>query len=176
VQGPWSEVTLEKAVEVAPLLTQQDPELNRAGTPAATMNSVGNGRVATFHGPVFKAYHQAHYPLLRQFIGDAIAALDGQGLIHLEGPWWIEMSARKKEGKTLIQLVNRAGAGHLAPNRHMVESIPDTGPFSVTIPVPEKPKRCHLTPDEEGLEWTWKGGVLTARISGLAIHNALAIE
>lgn len=176
VQGPWREVTPEKAVEVAPLLAQQDPELNRAGTPAATMNSVGKGRVVTFHGPVFKAYHQAHYPLLRRFIGDSLAALEGQGLIRVEGPWWIEMSGRKKEGKTLIQLVNRAGAGHLAPNRHMVESIPDTGPFSVTIPLSERPKRCHLTPDEEGLEWTWKDGVLTARISGLAIHNVLAIE
>lgn len=86
------------------------------------------------------------------------------------------MSARTKEGKRLIQLVSRAASGYLAPNRHMVESVPNTGPFSITVPLEQKPKRCYLAPDEEGLEWSWKDGLLTAKISGLAIHNVVVIE
>jgi len=33
-----------------------------------------------------------------------------------------------------------------------------------------------MAPDETGLEWTWKEGVLTAKVDGLAIHNVLVIE
>ena len=86
------------------------------------------------------------------------------------------MAARTKDGRMLIQFVNRSAGGYLSPNRHMVEDVPDTGPFTVTLPVAEKPKRCFLAPDEAGLEWTWKDGVLTAEIAGLHIHNVLVVE
>ncbi|HOS03575.1 MAG TPA: hypothetical protein PKZ01_10875, partial [Candidatus Hydrogenedentes bacterium] len=72
--------------------------------------------------------------------------------------------------------VNRSAAGYLAPNRHMVENVPNAGPFVVRVPMDKAPARCYLAPDPEGLEWSWKDGVLTARMGGLAIHNVLVIE
>ncbi len=176
IEGTWRDVKLGTAKELAPLFSQKDPAGNETGMPAATLNRVGKGVVVTLHGPVFKAYHQGHYPMLRGFIGEMLAATEAPGLIQVDGPWWIEMSARTKEGKRLIQLVNRATSGYLAPNRHMVESVPNTGPFSITVPQEQRPKRCYLAPDEEGVEWSWKDGLLTAKISGLAIHNVVVIE
>lgn len=176
VGGTFQAVTLTGAQMLAPLLSQQEPELNRRGTAAATINRFGNGVVAAIHGPVFKSYHQSHYPRLRRFIGDVFQALDGKALVRLEGPWWIEMAVRQKDEKLLIQFINRGTAGYLASNRHMVEHVPDTGPFTVTVPLSERPRRCCMAPDEAGLEWTWNEGVLTAKIAGLAIHNVLVIE
>jgi len=176
VGGVFQAVTLTTARALAPLLYQQEPELNQRDTAAATLNRVGDGAVAAVHGPVFRSYHQSHYPRLRRFIGDVFQALDAPGLIRIEGPWWIEMAARQRDGRLLVQFVNRGAAGYLAPNRHTVEHVPDTGPFTVTVPIDERPRRCYLAPDEAGLEWTWRDGVLTARISGLAIHNVLVIE
>jgi len=176
VPGPWQAVELGTAVEVAPLLYQQEPELNRAGTAAATLNSFGKGSVVAIHGPVFRSHYQSHYPGLRRFIGDMLTRLNSPQLISLDGPWWIEMSARKKDDRVLIQFVNRSSAGHLAPDRHVVEDVPDAGPFSVTVPMKQEPARCYMAPDEVGLEWTWSDGQLTAKISGLAIHNVLVIE
>ena len=176
VPGPWQKAKVTTATELAPLLNQQEPAIDLAGTPAATVNRIGKGVVVAVHGPVFRAYHESHYPLLRRFIGDCINAVDAQGLIRLDGPWWIEMSARKKDGRTLIQFVNRSSGGYTSPNRHMVESVPDAGPFTVTIPVVTKPRRCYMAPDETGLEWTWKDGILTAQIAGLVIHNVLVVE
>jgi len=176
VPGPWQNVRLTTAAELAPLLNQQEPSLNLAGTPAATVNRLGKGVVVAIHGPVFRAYLKGHYPRLRRFIGDALQALDAPGLVYLDGPRAIEMAARRKDGRVLIQFVNRSAAGYLSPNRHMVEHVPDTGPFTVTVPLDARPSRCFMAPDEAGLEWTWRGGVLTAEIAGLAIHNVLVIE
>jgi hypothetical protein len=176
VSGPWQNVTLTTATELAPLFNQQEPALNKAGTPAATLNNLGNGIVVAVHGPVFRAYYQSHYPRLRRFIADMVDALDATNVIRLDGPWWIEMSARQKDGRTLIQFVNRSSSGHLTPNRHMVEHVPDAGPFSVTIPMAQRPTRVFMAPDETGIEWTWSDGVLVVKIAGLAIHNVLVIE
>lgn len=176
VSPPWQRVTLAGADTLAPLLYQQEPELNQHGTPAATIRRVGDGVVAGIYGPVFRSYHASHYPRLRRFIGDVVAALDARDIITVEGPWWIEMAARQKDGRLLIQFVNRASSGHLAPNRHNVEHVPDSGPFVCRVPVESRPRRCYLAPDEEGLEWTWRNGVLTAELADLAIHNVLVIE
>ncbi|MCX5771077.1 MAG: hypothetical protein NTZ09_12520 [Candidatus Hydrogenedentes bacterium] len=172
----WQKVTRTTSTEIAPLLDRQEPELNQAETPAATLRPVGSGRVAAIHGDVFRSYYAGHYPGLREFVGDVVQVLDTPGLARVHGPWWIEMSARKKDGRTLIQFVNRSSSGPLSPNRHMVEDVPNTGPFTVAVPVKEKPARCYMAPDETGLNWSWKDGVLTAEISGLAIHNVLVIE
>ncbi len=114
--------------------------------------------------------------MLRQFIGDCFANLDAEGLAHVDSPWWIEMSARKKGDQRLYQFVNRSDGGYTAPNRHMVEHVPDAGPFTVTIPLDAKPTRCYLAPDEEGLEWAYNDGLLTANIAGVNIHNVLVVE
>lgn len=174
--GTWQAVKCAGAIELAPLLNQQEPKLNLAGTPAATLNRVGNGTVVAVHGPIFRAYYVAHYPRLRRFVGDMVNALGTSNLVHVDGPWWIEMSARRKNGHLMIQFANRAAAGFTSPNRHMVESVPDTGPFTVTVPMSQRPTRCYMAPDDTGLEWTWKDNVLTAKIASLAIHNVLVIE
>ena len=183
VPGPWQNAKLTTATELAPLLNQQEPALNLAGTPAATVNRVGEGVVVAIHGPVFRAYLKGHYPRLRRFIGDAINALDARGIIHVNGPRSIEMAARKNGDRMLIQFVNRASGANLSPNRHMVEHVPDAGPFSVTIPIDHRPARCYMAPDETGIEWTWtagggpeESGMLAVEVSGLAIHNVLVIE
>ncbi len=85
------------------------------------------------------------------------------------------MSARKKDNRTLVQFVNRSSSP-LSPSRHMVEDVPNTGPFTALVPMKEKPRRCYMAPDETGLNWSWIDGLLTAEISGLAIHNVLVIE
>lgn len=174
--GPWQKVTMTSATELAPLLYQQEPDLNRTGSPAATINTVGEGKVVAIHGPVFRGYHQAHYPRMRQFIGAMAAALDAPGLGRVEGPWWVEMAARQKDGRLYIQLVNRGAGGYLSPNRHTVETVPPTGPFTVRVPVAQQPTKCFMAPDEAGVEWAWKDGMLEAEIEDLDIHNVLVIE
>ena len=176
VSGAYQPTTLTSATALAPMLYQQEPELNQRDYAAATINEFGQGKVVAIHGPIFRNYFGARYPLMRRFIGNMTNALDTPNLIRVYGPWHIEMAARQKDGRTLIHLINRGVSGYLSPHRHIVENVPDTGPFTITIPQNEPPKRCYLTPDKFGLDWTWKEGTLTIHISGLHIHNILVIE
>ncbi len=176
VYGAYQPTTLETAQMLAPVLYQQEPGLNQRDFAAATVNTYGEGKVVAIHGPIFRNYYGARYPLMRRFIGDMAAALDTPGLVRVHGPWHIEMAAREKEGRILIHLINRGVSGYLSPHRHIVENVPDTGSFTVTIPIAERPTRCYLTPDKFGLEWTWKDGLLTATVGGLHIHNVLVVE
>lgn len=174
--GVYQPTALNGAVELAPVLYQQEPELNRRHFAASTLHRLGEGAVAAVHGPVFRNYYQSRYPLLRRFIADAVDALDTPGLIRLRGPWHIELAAREKDGRLLIHLINRSASGYLSPHRHMVEHVPDAGPFTIIVPLAERPQRCYMAPDKVGLEWAWRDGLLTADIAGLHIHNILVIE
>lgn len=176
VGGAWQAIDLHGATAVLPLYSGQEPDVHAFDFPAAAINTMGSGRVLAIPGPIFRAYHAAHYPGVRRFIGDALAAIEDAPLIRVQGPWWIEMSARQKEDRYLIQLVNRGAAGHLALNRNIVEAVPDAGPFTVTLPIDRRPHRVYLAPDAAGLDWSWENNTLTARIAGLATHNVLVVE
>ncbi len=176
VTGNYQPTNLIDAVALAPMLYQQEPELNQRHFAASTLRRVGQGAVAAIHGPVFRNYYQSRYPLLRRFIADTVEALDTSDMIRVRGPWHIEMATREKDGRILIHLINRGVSGYLSPHRHVVENVPDAGSFSVVAPLAERPARCYMAPDKVGLEWTWKEGRLTADIGGLHIHNVLVIE
>jgi len=176
VSGQFQPVALKEAQPLATLLAQESPLHDQRDFVAATINRLGDGVVVAVHGPVCNAYYGAHYPRLRQFLGDMLAALQSPRLIKLDAPWFVEMAARQRDGKMLIQLVNRSSSGYLAPDRHIVEHVPDAGPLAITIPCPNKPTRCYLAPDEAGLEWSWQNGMLKARLGGLQIHNVLVVE
>jgi len=178
VQGAFRPVTPGSDVTVlAHTLYQQEPDLNRReSVPAATLRRVGKGVVAVIPGPVFRAYYQGRYPDLRHFLAGVIAAMEPSGLARVDGPWWIEMAARKREDTLLIQLVNRGVGGYLSPSRHIVESVPDPGAFSVRIPVPKKPSSCHIEPGRKAVDWSWTDGTLTARLPRLGIYDILVVE
>jgi hypothetical protein len=174
--GPVARTKVTEANELAPFLINQEPALNQAGFPAATLNRAGQGKVAMIHAGAFRAYYMGHYPLVRRFIGDVVDALEVPGLARMSGPPTVEMALRQKDGKTLVQLVNRGSANPLGHYRNMVEHVPDAGAFTVTVPMPARPKRCFTAPDPVGLDWTWANGTLTLRVGGLHIHNTVVVE
>ncbi|MGI6138588.1 MAG: alpha-L-fucosidase [Candidatus Hydrogenedentales bacterium] len=176
VAGAYQPTILQGATSLAPVLYQQEPVLNQHHFSAATVHNYGKGRVAAIHGPLFRNYYQCRYPGQRRFIGDVLSALDTAQLIHVQGPWFIEIAARTKDSNLHIQLINRSSSGYLAHNRHIVEHVPDAGPFTVQIPLAARPSRCYLAPDPVGIDWHWSDGLLTVTIDGLHIYNVLVVE
>lgn len=172
----FQKTELAGALCLSTVMQEQEPVEGEAFIPAATLYTVGKGRVAAIHGDIFMNFFHSRYPGLRHFVGDTVEALDTAHLIRSDAPWFVEMVAREKDGKKLIHFVNRSVAGFLSPNRHIVESVPDAGAFTITIPLAEKPTRCYMAPDAVGLDWGWRDGVLHARIGSLHIHNILVIE
>ena len=144
--------------------------------PYTRYSSLGALRENGASGLLGNKIHEKRKSAHRRFIADLFESLEAPPLVRVDGPWWVEVAARKKGDRLLIQLVNRSAAGYLAPNRHVVEQVPDAGTFTVVVPTAERPKRVYLAPDEAGLEWTWSDGLLTAKVGGLQIHNVLVVE
>ena len=102
--GSYQAVDLAGAEALDYVLYQQEPALNQSSCPAVTRNSVGEGVVVAIHGPVFTNYYKAHYPGLRRFIGDAMAALDAPGLMKREGPGGSRCPPGKRREGSLFSL------------------------------------------------------------------------
>jgi len=177
ISGLWCATKPRTAKELGRLLYQQEPDLNQTEFSSATLHTLGKGAVLVIPGPIFQSYFQAHYPRIREFVGTCLQALDvGDRLIRREGPAWIDVAARKKGGRLLIQLTNLASSNPLSPNRHMVEDVPVTPPFRLRIPLEASPKACYTAPEKISVRYAWRDGVLWVDLENLYIHNVLVIE
>lgn len=184
IPGPWQLVDGTGLRTLAPLLSGQEPSLDRTGHPAATVTRVGRGRVAAVYGPLFRAYGTLHYPQLRSFAGEALRAVAGKQMVELKGPTHVDLSLRRKgkrsapsEQETLIvHLVNRGASPPLSPTHAAVEAVPLVGPLELRIEWPTEPRRVTLVPDRKGLTWAWEKGTIRARIEALHIHSAVVVE
>ncbi|MCK4375577.1 MAG: hypothetical protein KAX19_09615, partial [Candidatus Brocadiae bacterium] len=82
--------------------------------PAAAVNRVGKGAVAYVSFDVFRFFARHRYPLVRAFVGEVARALAGRLPIHVTAPVCVDVVLRKKGGKRVVHLINRASG---IPNR-----------------------------------------------------------
>ncbi len=176
VGGAWKNVRATDAVESAALYSGQEIPSDKAGTPAATLRTLGDGRIAAIHGPVFDNYWQAHYPRLRAFIADRVRELAPPALGHVDGPASVEVSLREKGDWLLVHLVNRGANPSLDPRRHGVEAVPPVGPLTVRVPCPKKPNKVTMAPENKRVRWSWQDGWLHATVPEIGIYEVMVIE
>lgn len=176
VTGPWQPLRLEQAHEVLPLLSNQEPEGDGLGFPAAISNRVGKGTVVAAPGPVFAAYGRARYPRLRAAIGRIMKAAFGKPLVELSGPPSVQLSLRRKGNRLLVHLYNLGAEPTLSPTAHMVESVPAAGPLKLSLQCPSEPKQVSLQPGKQDLQWSFENGKLQVTIGSLHIHEVLVVE
>lgn len=175
IAGPWRRVTLSSARSWRPLLTSPDPG-SLAGSPAVTIASCGKGTVAAIHGPIFAQHYRTHYPRIRALVGELFAELAPPGLAKREGPAFVEMTLRSRDGRLLVHLVNRATSYPLSPSNPGVEDVPATGPFHVNVPCDYVPSRVGLGVGGTALRWEQAGGMLRIDVPSLHIHDVIVIE
>lgn len=177
VFGPWAKAKPAPDTEVwAHQLSQQEPEENATDLPAVTRRRLGEGAVVAVHGPVFRNYFQGHYPGLRRFIGEIVARLDIPWLVTLEAPPRLELVLREKDGKLVVNLINRGAAEMLMPQRVIVEELCPVDDVTVRVRLDAPPSVVTAVPDEVTLEWRYREGELTVEVPRVAIHLAVVVE
>jgi hypothetical protein len=148
--------------------------------PAATLKRVGKGAVAYIPFNVFRFFDRRRYPLVRAFVGELTRALAGRQAIHVEGPTCVDVVLRKKGGKSIIHLINRASGIPNRPDDGTVDEIPAVGPVTVEMRVAQKPRKASLAFENGAFEWKYvadtRGGRVIATVTQVHIHCAVVIE
>ena len=85
-------------------------------------------------------------------------------------------SVRKKENQLQVHFVNLGCDPATAPGSSSVEFVPDIGPVTVAIPLDSAPKSVCVQPEGRSVEWSYKDGILTARLPRIGIHDILVIQ
>jgi len=148
--------------------------------PAATLNKVGRGTVAYVSFNVFRCFDRHRYPLVRAFVGQLTRALAGRQAIRVEAPTSVDVVLRRKGGKSIIHLINRASGIPNRPNDGTVDEIPPVGPVTVEMAVGGRPPKVGLAFEKGALQWKFaagkRGGKVVATVAQVHIHCAVVVE
>jgi hypothetical protein len=176
VPGPWQPVTPVDAEVWARRLAQPDPERDVTEDVLVTRRRLGRGSVVGIHGPVFRRYRQGHYPLLRRLIAQFVARLEIGWLVTAEAPPWVEVILRQREGRLLVNLINRGAGETLHGERVMVEDLPPVRGIRLAIRREHAPRSVTLVPGGGELAWRHAGGVVRVTVPEVAIHSVVVVD
>ncbi|MBS1877040.1 MAG: hypothetical protein JSU00_27765 [Acidobacteria bacterium] len=161
--GDWQNVELAgaKAVE------QRYPtwDTTRDASIAATVN----GHVAAIFGPAGAIHSYSHTAALRQFIRRVVARVFTPD-VTVEGGPSVEVALRRKEGKTLLHLVNCAGM-QVAAEYMSGDFVPPVGPLKISVRLPARPSKAVLAPEGAEIAGAWQSGRWTGVINRLEVHQ-----
>jgi hypothetical protein len=171
--GVWQKVRLTTAESIGERYptydTRQDAE------PAASVNAYGGGRIAAIYGPLGSVYHQSHYPVVREFLGNVMRHLFPQPMVELQGPPCVDVALRRNRDTLLIHLTNLAGM-QTAPRYAVIDHIPSVGPLELTVRLDAPPQKVSAVPADVALESRWEDGILHVTLPSLAIHAVVVIR
>jgi hypothetical protein len=157
-------------------LSEQEPAKDVTDQAVVTRRDLGKGAIIAVHGPLFRNYYADHAPSLREFIGKLVDNLGIPWSATLEGPPQLEMILRQKEGKLLVNLINRGSAEALASNRVTVDNLPPIENVLVRVRREGVPKSVTMVPSDVKIRWAYNNGVLTVKVPQVDIHRVLVIE
>jgi hypothetical protein len=143
--------------------------------PAATINAVGQGRVAYIPYNIFWFFAHTHYPMARQFVGELTHALVGDLPIRVTAPTCVDVILRRKNAQTVIHLVNRASGMANQPRDGAIDEIPSVGPITVQIDQAHAPADVQLMFERGQFKWSFENQTMTAVLDHLHIHAAIVM-
>ena len=94
----------------------------------------------------------------------------------VEGPPHLEMVLRQKDGKLLVNLLDRGSGETLSPNRVIVENLPPIENVTVHVPRDRAPKAVRIVPADMKIKWAYADGRVNISVPRVDIHRVLVIE
>jgi hypothetical protein len=144
--------------------------------PAATIETLGKGRVARTCFPMGRAYSAGPDPVARQFLDALVRALFPNPVATVTGSAEasVDVQVARKDGRLQVHLVNTSGPHRTEP---VFDTIPPVGPLEVAIRVEQAPARVTLQPANVELPFTrTDDGRIRVTVPGLEVHEAVVIE
>jgi hypothetical protein len=172
----WRLIKPTTAITVGRLLKTERLDAYLTEYAAATINTVGKGRVAYIPCALFEFFYDSRYPLIREFVEDVAATLVGRLPIRKSGPRSAEMILRQKDSKTIVHLINLNTGLPNSASQGAVDEIPLIGPVVVEIDRDTPPAAVGLWFEDGPLRWDYSAGTVRVTLEKLHIHAAIVIE
>jgi hypothetical protein len=174
VPGVWPQVSPATAQAVGFRYPTRD--FRGEGHVAATIASLGKGRIAAVYGPVAVGFLRGHHPGIRRFLGEVAGKLFDDPAVTVEAPPTVDLALRlTADGRLALHLLNRTGFP--VPDRYnFTDYLPAVGPIKVLLKVESRPRSVLWMPDGRPLKWDWRDGRLRVEIPSLDVHGVLLIE
>lgn len=173
VMGPWQEVT-PTAAEVRGMRCPTR-DTRKGGQCAATVNTVGAGKIAAVYGPIALTHARTHHPHVRQFVGTLVAELFPNPAVCVAGPPCIDVAVRRTaDGRLSVHLANLSSLP--LGSRTVTDCVTPLTDVRVTITCPERPGRVILMPSGADLAFDYGGGAAVTAVPEVGLHEVLVIE
>jgi hypothetical protein len=143
--------------------------------PAASIASLGNGRIAATYFSFSRGYVARRSPEMREFLNALARQLFPSPMVEVKGSANVDVSVNRLHGRIAINLVNTSGA-HWDANKPLLDSISPIGPLEIGILAPAKPVRITLQPDGASLPFEYREGTARLTVPQLDIHGIVVIE
>ncbi len=182
VAGSWIDIDAPAGQVSAYAYPSPDarPNADKAALPLAVRVRLAKGSVIVCPGPIASVYGHDSTPILRSLVLNLLDSLHPRTVtLEPENPA-IEVVLRKKNGQTLIHLINAEGAPATGEFRHS-GVVPPTGPIRLRIRLGERPVNVFLEPDGTRLAGEYQsagptGGEWSGELPDLHVHSIIRIE
>lgn len=141
----------------------------------ASVANYGQGKVAGGYADLGEVYLSRKTPVYRDFLNGLITELFSEPLVTVEGSRQVHVTANRKNGQLLINLVNTAGE-HANEKVYVLDEIPSIGPLTVSIRTPNRPQKIMLQPENIPVDFTYEEGTTQVTVPELKIHSIIVID
>jgi hypothetical protein len=170
VGGSWQMVENNSAEVVGGGYLSTDTRGEKLTT--ATVNKIGNGKIAAIYGPYAGVYRRSHNSVMRRFLSDMLRSCRPRLMALFAGRSSFDIALRRK-GSDLLSHISNTNGMQLSPDHTILDTIPPAGPIFSEVRSPRKPMDVFLEPWHRPVEWLWVDGELTVFIDEVPIHSVL---
>ncbi len=142
---------------------------------AATVNQYGKGKVVSLCFDISSVYNDNITYALKQFTKKLFRECGYVPFISVTGSDYTDLTLMQKDGKVMINIINKAGE-HNAVGVRTFNEIPKIGPLEIHIRSGKAPKNVIQRPENTELEMIDNKDGYTYKIDSLYIHSIIEIE
>ncbi|MCC6819645.1 MAG: alpha-amylase family protein [Verrucomicrobiota bacterium] len=172
-KDPTKPVVIGKALPFGRLHASKDA--NSPSQPAATITSLGRGKIAATYFCFSRGYLGNRADTARGFLNDLTRQLFPGPLVEVSGSSDVDVAVNRLNGRLAINLVNTAGP-HADVQSPIHDTIPPVGPLQLVVRTPGKPSRISLEPGGDSLPFDYQNGTAQFTVPQLDIHRIVVIE
>jgi len=125
--------------------------------------------------PLFTAYYRHGMLAYRNLLRNCLDLLLPDPLVRTDAAADVEVSLTRQPGRFIVHLVNYH-TGKRGRSQEVIEELPPRFDLTVSLRLPQPPRRVYLAPTETPLDCRYADGYATVRVPRLDVHEMVVWE